>query len=339
MMHILPALFYKIIWMKKFKRIIWFIFLIIVLFFGAKLWLNFELSAVSSDNSTIIFVVDKGEGFSQVTDDLKKAKLIKNTTAFNIFAKQSGLGSKIQSGTFRLSPSQTSREILNMLTSEPLDNWVTLLEGWRVEEMAEALNSKFQIPNSKFIAIAKEGYMFPDTYLFPKDYSVEQIAKRLRDTFDLKYPDELKAKIRALGLTESQGVILASIVEREARSEGARTMVASILLKRFKIGMGLNADATVQYALGYQKDENPPAGGWWKKNLSLDDLKIDSPYNTYIHSGLPPTPICNPGLSSLTAVANADPSTPYLYYYHDSKGNSYYGKTLEEHNANVADHP
>ena len=321
--------------MKKYKRLVWLIVLGIVLFFGFKLWLNFELSAVSSDKSTIIFVVDKGEAFSQILNDLKKVNLIKNTYAFNIFAKQSNLGSKIQAGTFRLSQSMTSREILTTLTSQPLDNWVTLLEGWRVEEMAHELNSKLQIPNDKFLAVAKEGYMFPDTYLFPKDYSTTQIVERLRSTFDLKYSDDLKSKIRALGLTDAQGVILASIVEREARSDKVRTNVAAILLKRFKIGMGLNADATIQYALGYQASEK----SWWKKSLSLDDLKVDSSYNTYTHSGLPPTPICNPSLSSLQAVANADFTTPYLYYYHDAKGNSYYAKTLEEHNANVADHP
>lgn len=99
--------------------------------------------------------------------------------------------------------------------------------------------------------------------------------------------------------------------------------------------MALNADATVQYALGFQKSEN----SWWKRHLSFDDLKIDSPYNTYTHAGLPPKPISNPGLSSLKAVANADSSIPYLYYYHDSKGISHFAKTLEEHNQNVANYP
>ena len=99
--------------------------------------------------------------------------------------------------------------------------------------------------------------------------------------------------------------------------------------------MGLNADATIQYILGYQPNEK----SWWKRHLTRDDLKVPSPYNTYLYVGLPPTPICNPSLSSLTAVASADPSTPYLYYYHDSKGISHYGKTLDEHNQNVANYP
>ncbi len=177
--------------------------------------------------------------------------------------------------------------------------------------------------------------MFPDTYLFPKEASVEYITDTLKKTFERRFTPELRVKIRSRGLTEAEGVILASIVEREARSDDARKMVASILLKRYKIGMGLNADATVQYALGFQKTEN----SWWKRNLNRDDLKVDSQYNTYLHSGFPPTPISNPGLSSLQAVANADPETPYLYYYHDSKGIPHYAKTLEEHNQNVANYP
>lgn len=321
------------------KRLIWLAIIIIVIVFLVRGWWNGQLSPVSSDKSTKIIVVEKGETFSQIADDLKKQNLIRSSSAFGLYAKQTGLTTKIQIGSFRLSPSQTTEQILKILTSEPLDNWITLLEGWRLEETAERLNSQLGIKNADFLKVAQEGYMFPDTYLFPKDYSASQVAKRLRDTFDAKYSDDLKTKIKALGLTEAQGVILASIVEREARSDEVRRMVASILLKRFKIGMGLNADATVQYALVTKGTEKPPADGWWKRNLSLSDLKVNSPYNTYIHAGFPPTPISNPGLSSLTAVANANSSTPYLYYYHDSKGNSYYAKTLEEHNRNVATYP
>lgn len=211
---------------------------------------------------------------------------------------------------------------------------VTLIEGWRVEEMATKLNKELGIKNEDFLKVAKEGYMFPDTYFFEVDASASAVAKKLKSTFDDKYDETLQAKIKKLGLTPAQGVILASIVEREARSNEARRMVASILLRRYKIDMGLNVDASIQYALGYQPQEK----SWWKKSLTKNDLKINSPYNTYIHAGLPPTPICNPSLSSLEAVANADPKTPYLYYSHDSEGVSHYAKTLEEHNQNIANY-
>jgi UPF0755 protein len=211
---------------------------------------------------------------------------------------------------------------------------VTLIEGWRIEEEAKALAGLLNDNSEKFVTEAKEGYMFPDTYSFPKNASAEFVVKTLRDNFDKKYTPELQAKIKKQGLTPAEGVILASIVEREARTDEVRTNVAGILLKRLNIGMALNADATVQYALGYQASEK----SWWKKNLTINDLKFDSSYNTYLHAGLPPAPICNPSLSSLQAVANADANTPYLYYFHDSKGNSYYAKTLEEQNQNAAEH-
>ncbi len=321
------------------KKIIAFIVLIIIIIFIAKGWWDNQFTAVSSDKSTKVFVIAKGEGVSEIAKKLKEENLIKSELVFKVYVKQSNLARKLQAGSYKLSPAMSVAETVKTLQAGSEDVWVTLIEGWRVEEMAAKLNQELKIDKAEFMKSAKEGYMFPDTYLFPKEATTEYITSILRKTFDARFTDELRSKIRSQGLTEAQGIILASIVEREARSDDVRKMVASILLKRFKIGMALNADATVQYALGFQKGENPPAGGWWKRSLTLDDLKVDSLYNTYLHGGLPPTPISNPSLSSLTAVANADSTTPYLYYYHDSKGNSYYAKTLEEHNKNVANYP
>lgn len=317
------------------KKIIFFVIFIFIFIFIAWVWWNSQLSAVSSDKSTSVFVIAKGDGVSLIAKKLKEKNLIKSELAFKIYVKQNNLTDKLQAGSYKLSSSQSVPELINKLQTGSNDTWVTLIEGWRVEEIAEKLNKELGINNKSFIEKAEEGYMFPDTYLFPKEATAEYIASALRKTFEEKFSDDLRAKIKAQGLTEKEGVILASIVEREARSDKVRTEVASILLKRFKIGMGLNADATVQYILGYQPAEKK----WWKRNLTRDDLKIASPYNTYLHRDLPPAPIANPGLSSLQAVANADPSTPYLYYYHDSEGNSHYGKTLEEHNQNIANYP
>ncbi len=301
----------------------------------AKGWWDSQLAPVSADTTTQVFVINKGAGVSEIAKKLKSSGLIKSELAFKIYVKQNNLADKIQAGSYKLSSSMSVPDLISKLQSGSEDSWVTLIEGWRVEEMAEKLNQQLGIDKSQFLKNAKEGYMFPDTYLFPKEATAGYITETLEKTFDTRLTDDLRSKIKAKGLTEAEGVILASIVEREARSDNVRRMVASILLKRFNIGMALNADATVQYALGYQKGEK----SWWKRGLTLDDLKIDSPYNTYLHAGLPPAPISNPGLSSLKAVAEADSSTPYLYYYHDSKGNSYYAKTLDEHNRNVANHP
>lgn len=317
------------------KKIISVIVILLIILLLTKGWWDSQLQAVSADNAKQVFIIPKGAGVSEIAKKLKANNLIKSELVFKMYVTQNKLTSKLQAGSYQLSPSMSVPEILKNLQSGSEDVWVTLIEGWRVEEMAAEISSKFKIQSSKFVENAKEGYMFPDTYLFPKEATVEYITDTLKNTFNTRLTDDLKSKIKSKGLTVEEGVILASIVEREGRSDNVRKMVASILLKRLNIGMGLNADATIQYALGYQKGEK----SWWKRNLTKADLKVDSPYNTYLNAGLPPAPISNPGLSSLNAVANADPSTPYLYYYHDSKGLSHYAKTLEEHNQNVASYP
>lgn len=316
------------------KKLIIFIVVIIIIFITLGWW-NSQLGPVSKEKEQKKIIITKGESLNWIAKQLKKENLIHSELVFSFYTKQQGLSSKLSAGTFKLSPSLSVSEIVKILSGKPAETWVTLIEGWRIEEMAVKLSNDLAIDEKEFLKLSKEGYMFPDTYLFAPDVAAAQVAQRLKDTFDIRFSVELKNKIKAQGLTEDEGVNLASIVEREARSDKARTEVASILLKRLKIGMGLNADATIQYALGYQKDEK----SWWKRHLTNEDKKIDSPYNTYLYKGLPPTPICNPGLASLQTVANADSSIPYLYYYHDSKGNSHYAKTLEEHNQNVINYP
>ncbi len=327
--------------MKKKNPLRGLIYLIILVFLiglGGLGYFNFLKSPVDSNGKVQAFVVAKGETASDIASRLEKKGLIRSAMVFKYVYKQNP-NAKIEAGDFKLSPAMSVNEIISNLEKGAVDRWVTLLEGWRVEEMANKLNQELGIDKKEFLAAAKEGYMFPDTYLFNKDATAETIASILENTFDTRYTDDLKQKISAKGLTATQGVILASIVEREARSDEVRTKVASILLKRFKIGMVLNADATVRYA----KDTQDLKAGkkidkFWQA-ISQDDYQsVVSPYNTYLHAGLPPGPICNPSLSSLKAVANADSSTPYLFYYHDSAGNSYYATTLEEHNRNVSLH-
>ncbi len=319
----------------KMRKLVGLLVIFLLLFVAGFGWWNSQLTPVSSDEKIKEIIIPKGSGLNSITSQLKKEGLIKSEIVFKLFIQQQGLSDKLQAGTFEMSTSMSAKEVSKVLTTNPKEAWVTILEGWRVEEIAQKLGEQLGVKKEDFLKYAKEGYMFPDTYLFPYEISTERIANIMLDNFENKYSQELKAKIKAQGLSEKEGVILASIVEREARSDKVRTEIAGILLKRLKIDMGLNADATVQYALGFQPKERT----WWKTSLTYDDLKSDSPYNTYIHSGLPPAPISNPSLSSLKAVANADSSTPYLYYYHDSKGNSYYAKTLEEHNKNVGNNP
>jgi len=283
-----------------------------------------------SNQSTKIFVINQGESLTSVVNNLSKEGLIRNRLIFFLIVKKLGIERKIQAGDFRLSPAMDAYQIAKNLTHGTLDIWVTLIEGTRKEEIAQIISQNLGIPETEFLKYAKEGYLFPDTYLLPKDATPESIVKILENNFNKKFSTELQQKAKAKGLSPTETIILASLVEREAKLSEDRPLVASVILNRFKTEMKLDIDATIQYTLGYQPEEKT----WWKKVLTTDDLAIDSPYNTYKNKGLPPTPICNPGLAAIQAIANA-PETDYFYYLSDKKGKIHYAVTLEEHNENV----
>lgn len=307
-------------------------------FFGFKGYNSFHNTPLDKNGKVQVFVIKPGESVSEIAGRLESEKIIRSGRVFKEQLKQSGKDSNVGPGDYKLSAAMRTDEVVKTLTEGPIDKWVTLLEGWRVEQMAKQLNEQLGIDKEAFLKHAKEGYMFPDTYLFNPDAIAVDIASILENTFDKKYTEELQSKIKARGLTPAQGVILASLVEREGRSDKVRTEIAGILLKRFKMGMKLDVDATVQYAKDSALYKSGGLDKFWKPVTTKDYSAVISPYNTYLNNGLPPGPICNPSLASLNAVANANPNTPYLYYFHDSAGNSYYGRTLEEHNENVANH-
>lgn len=315
------------------------IVILILLFVGGFLYWNHLKSPINpKDTKLQAFVIVEGDSLSTVSKKLEDQKLIRSSFIFKKTAQDSGKLEKITPGTVKISPAMSVEEIIHALTEGTVDKWVTLLEGWRVEQMAIQIEDKLGIKKDSFIKAAKpyEGYLFPDTYLFNNEATPEDIVSILRNTFDQRYSKEIKQKIQSKGLTPEQGVILASILEREARSDKVRTEIAGILLKRFKMGMALNADATVQYAKDSQELASGKIDKFWQPVTQADYRNVNSAYNSYLHAGFPPTPIANPSLSSLKAVANSDPNTPYVYYYHDMQGNTYYARTLDEHNSNVA---
>lgn len=276
-----------------------------------------------------MFIIRKGEDLTSIIQNLEKEKLIRNKVVFFLIVKQMGIEKEIQAGDFRLSTGMTPRQIATKLTQGSEDIWVTIIEGLRREQIADIVTSELGIPEAEFLQNAQEGYLFPDTYLIPRTASSEAVLTLLSNTFEAKYTPEIQAKANRLGLSREQVVILASIVEKEALVSD-RDVVASVLLRRFKEKYPLQADATVQYALGYQPDIKK----WWKPALSLDDLELESPYNTYVNTGLPPAPISNPGISSIEAVVSADPNTPYFFYLHDPKGKVHPARDNDEHEEN-----
>ena len=313
------------------KRLIILIFVLAVCaILGVLIYKEGALAVDKDNKSTKIFVIKPGQSLDKITNNLASEQLIRNKIVFNIVVRQQKAEKKIQAGDFRLSPSMNVFEIVKELQHGTLDVWITVVEGLRKEEIAQIISQKFNISEVDFIKKAQEGYLFPDTYLIPNQSNSDLIIKIMKDNFQKKYIT-LKDKIEKLKLTENQVVTLASLIEREAKDLQDRPIVAGIILKRIREDWPLQIDASIQYAVGYQPDEKT----WWKKSLTAEDLNVNSPYNVYKNTGLPPGPICNPGLSSLEAVANADENTPYWYYMSDKSGKMHYGKTLEQHNENI----
>ncbi len=304
------------LYLKKFK---WLLPVVVfpALIYGYWRWANLPVD--TKNQAEQVFVVPQGQATRTITQRLVQEKLIKSALVFRLVVEQKGLTSKLQAGDFRLNQAMDLETIVDNLTHGSLDFWITFPEGLRVEEYAERLAEKSEIDRDEFVLAAKpyEGQLFPDTYLIPNTAAAEDVVSLLTNTFAKK------------SLTPDRRImIIASLIEREAKHDDDRKLVSSVIGNRLKIDMALQIDATVQYVMG-------KSGGWWPKNITLEDLQIKSPYNTYLNPGLPPAPIANPGLASLQAAM--DPAeTNYLYYVSDSGGFNHYAVTLEEHQANIA---
>lgn len=297
---------------------------------GLTIWTNQALSPVSESTKEKVFVIKKDEKPSYFSQRLQDENLIRNALVFRVYLKLSGLDREIQAGSFKLSPNKTVEEITKLLTTGRIDKWVTIVEGLRKEEIAQILVDEYGIEKNEFLKRAIEGELFPDTYLIPVETSIQKLLALFKSNFNSKFDQKLQDDAKSNGLSKKEVVILASIVERESRNEEERPIIAGILLKRWREGISLGADATVQYALGYSSEENT----WWRKTLTEEDLQIDSPYNTRKNTGLPPSPICNPSLSSIKAVINPK-ETLFYYYLHDSDGKVHYAETFQEHQQNI----
>ncbi len=298
------------------------------------------------------FTIDMGEPAMSVIERLQSEGLIRSAEAMRIFLQYSGFDTSLQSGVHRLSPAMTPLEIANTIQS--LNRTVldfSVLSGWRLEEIAATLpTSGLEISPEQFIAAARqfptglsfsvdlpgnagcEGFLFPSMIQVPRTTTVDQLIQLLLQNFDRNLTAEIKAGFTRQGLTVYQAVTLASIVERESVIDDEMPLIASVYLNRIAQGMKLDADPTVQYALGYQMNQKT----WWKNPLEANDLSLDSPYNTYLYPGLPPGPIASPGINALNAVANPQ-SSPYFYFRSacDKSGRHVFAQTYEEQLANA----
>jgi UPF0755 protein len=314
-----------------------FVPLAIILFLAAiVVWFYLNVQPVSDSRDFKNFLITKGSSAGTIGSKLQSAGLIRSALAFKIYTQFTGTSGRIVAGEFRLSPSLNLFQTVSQLISGPLELWVTIPEGLRREEIA-ARFAKGLDRDQSFIADFLdasedlEGTLFPDTYLFSKEASASAIVNKMTQTFDSK----TESFEVGSGLDFNERIVLASIIERETKTAKERPIVAGILINRLDIGMALQVDAAVQYAVATSRCNPNIIGCAWWEPLTKDDLRISSPYNTYKFPGLPPGPISNAGLSSLSAAFNPS-ETEYLYYIHDSGGEIHYAKTLEEHNENIA---
>jgi len=304
------------------------------------LWKSYNNPVDPQNTKAIRIVIPKGYGSSQIADLLKQKNLIKNSLAFRIKVKQLNLGNKLQAGSYQISPSQNLEKIVSSLTSGKTEEfWVTIPEGKRLEEIAKILadefsdnDLQFSIPDFLDLTEGQEGYIFPETYLFPKTATTELVVQTLQNTFEKK-TSELKQQAKNLDYSWDEIINIASMVEREAKFKQDRPKVARVFLNRLDIGMGLQIDATIQYSMGTAACSSSIGKecDWWP---TVFDTSYQSKYNTYQNPGLPPTPISNPGLAAIEAVVTA-PDHNYLYYLSEDDGTTYYSKTLEDHQDKV----
>ncbi len=307
---------------------------------------NDLIRPISSNAAGQPFHVNEGESTPSVVGRLYEEGLIRNPGAFSTYLQYSGLDRSLQAGDYTLSPSMSALEIASsMQDATPKEVRFTILPGWRLDEIAAALpTSGLSIPPQVFLNAAHsrpqgvsfaseltspaslEGFLLPGEVSVPRDVTVDQFLAILMQPFDKQVTEEIRQGFTRQGLNLYQAVTLASIVERESMQADEMPMIASVFYNRLAKGMKLDSDPTVQYALGFNQDS------WWTNPLSLDDLKVESYYNTYIYPGLPPGPIAAPSLDALRAVA-FPAETPYYYFRAacDGSGRHVFSETFEEH--------
>jgi len=304
-----------------------------------------------SSSQTVLVTVLKGESVNDVGERLEEEGRVSSAILFRILVALEGYEGQLVAGDYEFEQGMPAVQVIDRLhrgVTSPLV--VTVREGMRAEEIADLMQSQgvvsrqafldaiegsydFAFLRNKPVSANLEGYLFPDTYFFGRTTTVEDAVKQMLENFDSKFSEELRQEAASLGLSVHTVVTVASIVEREAQVAEERPIIAGVFLRRLRLGMPLEADPTVQYAVG-NDPQSVAEYGYWKTELTREDLEIDSPYNTYRRWGLPPGPIGNPGLDSIVAVVRPA-QTNYLYFVAKPDGSHAFAETLQEHLANV----
>jgi UPF0755 protein len=327
------------------KRVItWTFLVVIVVVLGGGAWIytSVERPYKGYEAQEQFVDIPSGSGTATMARRLADAGVVRSAQVFRVAVWLRGSSRRLQAGEYRFDQPMTAADVVDKISrGDVYVRAVTFREGLTVREMASVFESAGYGRASEFIEAARkaevvremdpeakdlEGYLFPDTYTLPRRTTAEQLVERMVARFEKVMTPELRNKAVERGFTVRQVVTLASLVEKETAKPEERPVVAGVYTNRMRIGMGLQCDPTVIYAL--------MLAGRYDGNIRKGDLQINSPYNTYRYAGLPPGPIAAPGEASLrAAVEPAD--VPYLYFVSRNDGSHVFSTTLDEHNRNV----
>ena len=324
----------------------WGRFVILVCLLAAAVagWLYLDPTPPADESTPATVVIPQGSGWEEATAALHEQGLVRRPLTFKAIVLLSGARGSLLPGSYTLRKGTSSRDLIATLTDPGAGAALVIPEGWRLEQIGEELVRKklstqeewdaaISAPpaspalRSKPTSVDLEGYIYPGSYAFAEANAGAELVRAGLRNLERELTPELTSGMSAQGLTIHEGLTVASIVEREAQVPDERAVIASVYLNRLKVGMRLQADPTTQYAVG-------TSDAWWKSGLTKSDLGDPSPYNTYVHEGLPPGPICSPGIAAIRAVARPA-RTEYLYFVARGDGSHAFAATYAEHEANI----
>src|SRR5512139_809291 len=312
-------------------------------------------SPAGKDDAPVLFTIERGESLNVIANRLQSEKLIKDPDLFKRYLQYNGLDASIEAGDFELKQTMNIQQIAKALQEGRIAELnVRIPQGKRLEEIAAIVASQVPIDGAEFLKLMQnadqwksqfeflsdvpegaslEGYIFPDTYSLPRDkVTARDVVLTALRNFDKKVTAQMRADLQASGRTLYDVIRLASIVEREAGLEQERPTIAGVYFNRLNDGLALDADPTVQYALGNTRDSET----WWPQITQDDYQSVQSPYNTYLNAGLPPSPIANPALASIRAAIYPEQHSYYFFRTSCSNDGAHrFAKTLEEQIANA----
>ena len=348
--------------MNKLKIIIFILLFLFIILTGIFSWYEYNINLKNNINTNYInFSISPNEKMGDILNSLKKDKLISSITSAYIYLYVQQPLFSFYPGEYRIYKGEDLESLINTFNNGPFYKIIYIQSGLRISEQANVIrnqlsvsNPKYDFSTSNFKNISHfefhkyyhysflnylpsnatlEGFLYPGYYNVPFNANAKYIIGLELQSFENNV--FLKHKLDFLynpdHLSFYQNMIIASIVRRETIYNKGKSIVANIFIRRFFLGIPLGSDATVQYALGFDTNEN----NWWRTNITGQDLEVNSPYNTRLYKGLPPTPICSPGINSIMATFNSTP-TDYLYFLAGKNGQLHFATSLSGQNANIS---